>query len=57
MGVRYVETSVRDFLKRYPWLDYFFPSFVISDPRYVVRYDPVSGDVEWGYPGDEWYIK
>lgn len=53
----YFEYSMSSFCKKYPYLVEFIPPMVRSDDRYVVRVSKLTGQIEFGFPGDYWHIR
>ena len=56
----YIELSVSDFFSSYPdvALD-FSPCEILeylSNPDYVVRFSLTSGEIEIGFPSDNWVV-
>ncbi|GGB87142.1 hypothetical protein [Glycocaulis alkaliphilus] len=57
----YIQLSATVFLDTYPgFAAYLPPSFVLellSEPEYVVRFNPDTYHVEFGFSSDDWCLK
>lgn len=57
----YIQLPSTVFLDTYPgFAAYLPPSFVLellSEPEYVVRFNPETYHVEFGFPSDDWDLK
>lgn len=53
----YIQLPLVIFRQMFPEQAEGFPRFLDKDPRYIVRYDYVSGLIELGYSDDKWLIQ
>ena len=53
----YIQLPLLAFRQMFPDQASQFPRFLDKDPRYLVRYDYVSGLLEIGYEEDSWLIQ
>ena len=54
---QYVQLPLSVFRQMFPDQAEAFPDFLDRDPRYIVRYDYISGMLEIGYIEDNWLIQ
>lgn len=54
---KYIQLPLVMFRQMFPDQAKAFPTFLDSDPHYLVRYDYVSGMLEIGYEEDSWTIQ
>lgn len=54
---QYVQLPLTLFRQMFPDQAEQFPQFLDGDPRYLVRYDYISGLIELGYAEDKWLIQ
>lgn len=52
----YIQLPLVQFRLLFPEQAAQIPVFLDSDPLYIVRYDYISGRIEFGYEGDKWLI-
>lgn len=53
----YIQLPLATFLQLRPNFVSYFPLRIFHDARYVVRFRPSSGELEVGFPEDDWSIK
>jgi hypothetical protein len=54
--LKYFELPIAQFLRLYPQFADILPPPVLSDPRYIVRFNPDSELLEVGFSEDVWAI-
>lgn len=50
----FIEIPASVFVLLFPEIP--LPFFVLMDKRYLVRFRPSSGELEFGFRGDNWHI-